>query len=119
MATIMLARGRPETIAVFAAAGGTAPNDYRIPQDIQGARLAWEVVYTGAATAGTVTLQPSVDGINYGTSTTTTGFFSTVAAANVVDVQVVAVEGIMAIRATATALTGGTSPTATVIVRCA
>lgn len=108
MATIGLARGKTETVLSLTTPG-LAANDYRIPQDIQGARMSWQTTVTGAS-ANNVSLEVSLDGVNYmanfDVSTTTS-----------TEVRVVPVEGIMAVRARWNSTTGGTA--ATVFFRCA
>ena len=108
MATIGLARGKAETVLSLSAPG-LAANDYRIPQDIQGARFSWQNTVTGAS-ANNVSLEVSIDGVNFmpnfdvSTSTTT-------------EVRVLPIEGIMAVRWRWNSTTGGTAVTVT--ARCA
>lgn len=108
MASITLRRAVVETIGSFTAAG-TASNDYRVPSEMMGARMAWQTVITGAPTAVSAVLQASLDGVNwfaFDTSTNLTG-----------EVRVVVIQGVAAIRANLGTLTGGTTPTVTFLAR--
>lgn len=80
-----------------------------IDMSVASGTVAMQVTTTGAPTTGTVTLEVSMDGVNWVSSTATV----TIAAATAQYLQALSNTAVRHARATLTALAGGTAPTVT------
>ena len=101
----------PNVVLDRAAANVTSPVfDFKTVHS----KLSMQVVLTGAPSGGTVTLQGSVDGVNFDTTTALATF--TIGTDHSGDIKFVVDKPVSACRVVLAGLTGGTSPTVTATV---
>ena len=77
-------------------------------------KLSMQVILTGAPSGGIVTLQGSLDGVNFDTTTALATF--TIGTDNSGDIKFVVDKPIMAYRCVLAGLTGGTNPSVTAVI---